>query len=41
MSPLTFYYAQAREIREGYVILTLFTMAMIWWSTKSLGKKAE
>ena len=26
------------EIVEGYVIITVFALAMFWWSTKSLGK---
>ena len=29
------------EIVEGYVIITVFALAMFWWSTKSLGKMAE
>jgi len=29
------------EIIEGYVIITVFALAMFWWSTKSLGKMAE
>ena len=29
------------EILEGYAIITLFALAMFWWSTKSLGKMAE